>query len=181
MIDKLSGLLERKPFIAKFDEEVKRAVRYHRAVSVLMIDLDYNHFSKDRDVRWSLGYSLLKQVAAVLKSGLRDIDVLARFEGEIFSAILPETDLEGAARAAERVRVKVEEHYFMGTQVGDKLRIAVNLGYATFPGHSDDSDVLIELARKAMEKARTDGGNRACEAEKAPSSETPAANAGGTE
>ena len=167
MIDKLSGLLERKPFMQQFDAEVKRAVRYHRAVSILLIDLDHNHFSKDRDVRWSLGYSLLKQVAAVLKSGLRDIDVLARFEGEIFAAILPETDLEGAKIAAERVRIKVEDHYFMGSQVGDKLRIAVNLGYATFPGHSDDSGVMIELARKAMEKARAEGGNVACEAERA--------------
>ena len=64
MIDKLSGLLERKPFTQKFDEEVKRAVRYHRAVSLLMIDLDHNHFSKEVDVRWSLGYSLLGYVFA---------------------------------------------------------------------------------------------------------------------
>ena len=180
MADKLSGLLERKPFMEKFDEEVKRAARYHRAVSVLLVDLDYNHFAKERDVRWSLGYSLLKQVAAVLKSALRDVDVLARFEGEIFSAVLPETDREGAARAAERVRSKVEEHLFMGTQVADKLRIAVNVGWSTFSEHSDELGMLIELARKAMERARAEGGNRACEAEKAQSSER-LASAGETE
>jgi diguanylate cyclase (GGDEF)-like protein len=165
MTDKLSGLKERKPFLLEFDQETKRAVRYKRAITALMIDIDHNHFSKERDVRWSLGYSLIKQVAAVLKQGLRDIDVLSRYEGEIFAALLPETDRTGAAFAAERIRKLVEEHLFMGAQVGDKLRIAVNIGYASYPGHADTSDDLLELARVAMDKARTNGGNQSCEAE----------------
>jgi diguanylate cyclase (GGDEF)-like protein len=115
-------------------------------------------------VRWSMGYSLIKQVAAVLKQGLRDIDVLSRYEGEIFAALLPETDLTGATHAAERIRKLVEDHLFMGSQVGDKLRIAVNIGYSSYPGHADTSDELLELARAAMEKARANGGNQSCEA-----------------
>lgn len=166
MIDKLSGLMERKPFLADFDQETKRAVRYHRSVSVLMISIAHNHFTNESDVRWSMGYSLVKQVAAVLKQSLRDIDVLSRFEGEVFAIFLPETDLSGAKIAADRIRGAVAEHLFMGTQVGDRVRIAVNIGFASYPGHADSSEKLLDLAKKAMEAAGAAGGNQCVEAEK---------------
>jgi len=124
MLDKLSGLLERKAFLAKMEEELKRSVRYRRPFGFLMMDIAHNHFTQERDVRWSMGYSLLKQLAAVLKTGLRDVDVLGRFEGEIFGAALPETDVDGAKIAAERVRQAVADHWFMGTTQEDRVQIA---------------------------------------------------------
>ncbi|MBN9415887.1 hypothetical protein ABS71_16495 [bacterium SCN 62-11] len=166
MLDKLSGLLERKAFLAKVDEELKRAVRYRRPFGFLMIDLAHNHFSQDRDVRWSMGYSLLKQLAAVLKSGLRDVDVLGRFDGEVFGAALPETDVAGAAIAAERVRKTVADHWFMGTTQEDRVRVAVNVGFVTFPEHGDTIQTLIEASKGALEKAKTEGGNRVVEGQR---------------
>lgn len=163
MLDKLSGLLERKAFLAKVDEELKRSVRYRRPFGFLMIDLAHNHFSQDRDVRWSMGYSLLKQLAAVLKSGLRDVDVLGRFDGEVFGAALPETDVAGAAVAAERVRKTVADHWFMGTTQEDRVRVAVNVGFVTCPEHGDSLQVLIEAAKGALEKAKEEGGNQVVE------------------
>lgn len=163
MIDKLSGLLERKAFLAKVDEELKRAIRYRRPFGFLMIDIAHNHFSQERDVRWSMGYSLLKQLAAVLKSGLRDVDVLGRFDGEIFAIGLPETDVEGALVAAERMRQKVEEYSFMGTTQEDRVKVAVNVGYGNFPEHGDTLEALIESTKQALEKAKNEGGNKVIE------------------
>lgn len=102
MLDKLSGLLERKAFLAKVDEELKRSVRYRRPFGFLMIHWRTTTSARTvTNVVDSLGYSLLKQLAAVLKSGLRDVDVLGRFDGEVFGAALPETDVAGALVAAE--------------------------------------------------------------------------------
>lgn len=166
MLDKLSGLLERKAFLAKVDEELKRSVRYRRPFGFLMIDLAHNHFSQDRDVRWSMGYSLLKQLAAVLKSGLRDVDVLGRFDGEVFGAALPETDVAGALVAAERVRKTVADHWFMGTTQEDRVRVAVNVGFVTFPEHGDTLQSLVEAAKGALELAKTEGGNKVIEGQR---------------
>ena len=163
MLDKLSGLYDRKAFLIKVDEELKRSVRYRRPFGFLMIDLAHNHFSQDRDVRWSMGYSLLKQLASVLKSGLRDVDVLGRFDGEVFGASLPETDVAGALVAGERIRKIVEDHWFMGTTQEDRVRVAVNVGFVTFPEHGDSLDVLIESAKKALEIAKNEGGNKVVE------------------
>lgn len=163
MLDKLSGLYERKAFLAKVDEELKRSVRYRRPFGFLMIDLAHNHFDDKRDVRWSMGYSLLKQLAAVLKSGLRDVDVLGRFEGEVFGAALPETDVAGAQIAAERIRKTVEEHWFMGTTQDDRVRVAVNVGFVTFPEHGDEINQMVENARQALEEAKNQGGNKVVE------------------
>jgi len=163
MLDKLSGLYERKAFLAKVDEELKRSVRYRRPFGFLMIDLAHNHFDDKRDVRWSMGYSLLKQLAAVLKSGLRDVDVLGRFEGEVFGAALPETDVAGAQIAAERIRKTVEEHWFMGTTQDDRVRVAVNVGFVTFPEHGDELNHMVENARQALEEAKNQGGNKVVE------------------
>ncbi len=166
MIDKLSGLLEKKAFLTKVDEELKRSVRYRRPFGFLMIDLAHNHFSQDRDVRWSMGYSLLKQLAAVLKTGLRDVDVLGRIDGEVFGAALPETDVAGAKVAADRVRQTVADHWFMGTTQDDRVRVAVNVGYVAFPEHGDALQMLIESARIAMDKAKEQGGNVIVEGER---------------
>jgi two-component system cell cycle response regulator len=159
MLDKLSGLLERKAFLAKMEEELKRSVRYRRPFGFLMMDIAHNHFTQERDVRWSMGYSLLKQLAAVLKTGLRDVDVLGRFEGEIFGAALPETDVDGAKIAAERVRQAVADHWFMGTTQEDRVQIAVNVGFVCFPEHGDSLEVLIESSRAALKLAQEQGGN----------------------
>lgn len=161
MIDKLSGFYEKKAFLAKFDEEFKRAVRYGRPFGFMMMELDHKHFGGERDTRWSMGYSLLKQLAAVLRTGLRDLDVLGRIEGEVFAAALPETDLAGASVVAERVRQVVEEHRFMGTTMEDRVQVAVNVGFGVLPDQGESTDALLESCRKALETARQQGGNKA--------------------
>lgn len=173
-IDKLSGLLDRKDFLGRMDDELKRSVRYRRPFGFLMMDLAHNHFSQERDVRWSMGYSLLKQLAAQLKLGLRDIDVLGRFDGEVFGAILPETDVAGAHIAAERVRKSVADHLFMGTTQDDRVHVAVNVGFVCFPEHADHLDGLIESSRLALEEARGKGGNVVVEGKKVVKEETAA-------
>lgn len=166
MMDKLSGLMERKTFLSKVDEEMKRALRYQRPFSFLMIDIAHNHFSQERDVRWSMGYSLLKQLAAVLKSGLRDVDVLGRIEGEVFAVGLPETDVSGAIVAAERMRQAVEDYSFMGTTQEDRVKVAINVGFGTVPDHGASLEDLIESTKKALEQAKEQGGNKVVEGQK---------------
>ena len=164
-MDKLTGLLDRKAFLQKVDEEIRRSVRYRRPCTFFCIDINHNYFTKDQDVRWSMGYSLVKQMAAVLKQSLRDVDTLCRYDGETFAAFLPETDLEGSKIAAERVRSAVEEHMFMGTNLGDKVKVAVSVGSATFPNHGEHMEELLDIAKTAMKKAVDEGGNKVCIAE----------------
>lgn len=173
-MDKLTGLLVRKEFMEQLDVEVKRVVRYRRPLTVLMVDIQHDYFHKDEDIRWSMGYSLIKQMAAVLQECYRNVDLLSRFEGEVFCVALPETGTEGAHIAAERLRKMVEEHEFLSTQAGgtggaeikahdvgkSHVKVAVNVGVATYPEHGKNIEDLLDTAKRGMEQARAKGGNQ---------------------
>lgn len=173
-MDKLTGLLVRKEFMEQLDVEVKRVVRYRRPLTVLMVDIQHDYFHKDEDIRWSMGNSLIKQMAAILQECYRNVDLLSRFEGEIFCVALPETGTEGAHIAAERLRKMVEEHEFLSTQAGGTggadikahdvikthVKVAVNVGVATYPEHGKNIDELLESAKRGMEESRAKGGNQ---------------------
>lgn len=158
--DKLSGLYEKKYFMDHLDLEVQRCGRYRRPLAVLMVQFQYDYFMPDQDVRWSLGYSLFKQLGPILLATLRNVDMACRFEGDNAVAFLPETSAEGAAIAAERIRNRVEVHEFMGREPDERVKVAVNIGVAVFPAHGTTARDLVESARRATARAREAGGNQ---------------------
>jgi len=132
--------------------EVKRARRYGSTVTVLFFDLD--DFKEINDHYGHLaGSHVLMEMATVILTGVRDTDVVARYGGDEFVVILPETNLEMVAGVAERMREKIAAHIFTGGR-GLRLRLTASFGVAAFPEHSQSPQQLIADADAAMYEAK---------------------------
>jgi len=157
--DGLTGLYNHRHFQEQLEVEVKRAQRYDLNLSLIMIDLD--HFKEFNDTYGHLeGDTLLRKIAQILKSCLRETDFVARYGGEEFGVILPETNKEGASIASERVRRSISEHTF--GEVGAKM--TVSLGVASYPDDACFRADLIKKADEALYRAKREGRNRTCRA-----------------
>ncbi len=146
--DDLTGLYNHRYMQVTLDQEIRRAERYGLEFSLVFIDLD--HFKSVNDSRGHLaGSQALKEVARILHQNVRDVDLLFRFGGDEFTALLVETDSQGAAVVAERIRKAIEQHAFL-VDLGSPCRLTATVGYATFPGNGTDKRSIIDLADQAM-------------------------------
>ncbi|MFH1454179.1 MAG: GGDEF domain-containing protein [Armatimonadota bacterium] len=173
LIDKLTGLYNKKYFEKRLTNELERAKRYKRPLALLLFELDYNYFIKDYDVKWGVSYSILKQFGALILKIYRTVDLAGRYGGETFIAILPETPLEGARIAGERLRKAVEEHTFIGTANVPEIKVAINVGVVSYPECGSTIDELISAGHDAILGAKDSGGNKvvlSCMASQAPAS-----------
>ncbi|MCL5773408.1 MAG: GGDEF domain-containing protein [Firmicutes bacterium] len=162
-IDKLTGLYIQKYFEKRLGDEIERAGKFARPLSVLVFEIDFDFYKSDYaeyDVKAHLAYSLFRQFGKVLKDTCRTVDIAGRISGGFFAVMLPETPAEGAVRAAERLNQKIDETVFEGDEVLKTLKIAVNGGVAVFPVHGKDSKELMTAAQKALNLARSAGGNK---------------------
>ncbi len=182
MLDKLTGLYQKKYFLEQLDLEVKRCARYKRPLSLLAFELDYAYFHPDVEVRWSMGYSLFKQLGPIVVATLRNVDLASRFDGEVFLAYLPETGREGALIAGERLRSRVERHWFLGQLPGpsayesgpiERFRVALSVGLAIFPDNGLEPSVLVDASRGALQWGKSEGGNKVMLAPSGASVEVP--------
>lgn len=157
--DSLTKVYNRRHFMFRYGEEFDRAVKFKLNLGFLMVDIDY--FKKINDNYGHLvGDAVLREVARIIRENLREIDLLARFGGEEFSVILPETDKASAIMAAERISSRVSREII---KVFDEtLSVNISVGVATFPQNALHSDVLLEVADKALYKAKLSGRNRVC-------------------
>lgn len=136
--------------------ELKRAARFGQQLSVVMIDVD--NLKTYNDVNGHLrGSLLLKDLAGLCAEQVRSFDVLAKYGGDEFTIILPQTDQDGACVVGERVRTAVEGHAFALAPQGG---ITVSLGVATFPADGIDSTGLLAAADRALYRAKRAGRNR---------------------
>jgi diguanylate cyclase (GGDEF)-like protein len=94
---------------------------------------------------------------------VRQVDTLARYGGDEFTIVLPDTGETGAGQVAERIRRVVEETPFEAGR-GEWMRLTCSLGHATFPRHGRDRGTLLDAADKAMYRAKSLGRNRVCSA-----------------
>jgi diguanylate cyclase (GGDEF)-like protein len=159
-LDKLTGLYDEKSFFLRLKDEISRAGRYKRPLSLLAFEVNFTFFEKSSDLRWSIGYSVFKQIGALLQKIFRNVDIMGRCEGDIFGVVLPETAPEGGRMGAERFRKAVEEYRFLGDAKNERVRLAVDGGMAFFPMHGKTDRELFASAYKALKIAQANGGNR---------------------
>ncbi len=103
---------------------------------------------------------VLREIAKIIKAGVREIDLVGRFGGEEFSVLLPDTDKEDAREAAERIRMSVDQHKFYAYD--ETIKMEVSIGVAGFPEDSTVAQSLIDKSDQALYRAKQEGRNRVC-------------------
>ena len=152
-VEPKTGLYNMRHFHSALVQELGRAARFGRPLSLLVVDVD--HLRRVNNTRGHLaGDRALRLVADSLRYATREYDVLARFGGDEFCVLLPETQLDGALAVAERVRAAVER---AGEEAG--LPITVSVGAAAHAGTDTAPDDLIGLADRAVYRAKFSGRN----------------------
>jgi diguanylate cyclase (GGDEF)-like protein len=158
-LDTKTGLYNAGHLNAALAEEIQRAARFGRPLSVIVADLDllrrinnsYGHLSGD---------AVLRGVAETLGAELRPYDVAARFGGEEFAVLLPETEVDEAMAIAERIRAAVEGQLFRRHGSDDEVAVTLSLGVASYPLHAQDADELVHQADLALYRSKALGRNR---------------------
>jgi len=162
-VDTLTNLPNRRQFDNNMIAEWNRAVREKIPISVLMVDVD--HFKIFNDTHGhQLGDLALQVVAKEILSSLkRSSDVAARWGGEEFSVLLPNTTLEGAMKVAEDIRKNVEAAVIQMPCGASQLQVTVSAGVASFiPGNDSDISEIIRRADEALYIAKDSGRNKVC-------------------
>ena len=157
--DELTGLSNVRSLHAALDREIERARRFDTQLALVMLDID--DFKKVNDeYGHQQGDEVLSAVAGVLRDLSRDIDVPARYGGEELAVVLPQTDAEGAAHVAERIREAIEARQIPSLSGGRPLTVTASFGVAEIPGSAADKATLIAAADAALYRAKRAGKNR---------------------
>lgn len=157
--DSLTQVFTRRYSLERLNEEFSRALNHKLNLSFLMIDVD-NFKSYNDKYGHLVGDVILKDIASVIKSNIREIDLVGRFGGEEFICILPETSKQGANFAAERIRKAVEVREIKAYD--ELLKTTISLGVATFPHDASSPAELIDKSDWALYRAKNMGKNRVC-------------------
>ncbi len=152
-IDTLSGLYNRRFMNKRLEEEIIKYKRYKTPFSILLIDVDF--FKKINDTfGHDKGDSIIKQISALLKQNIRDSDICARWGGEEFLILAPNSDLDGALILANNLKELVEKNNFE-----IKENITISVGVSTFNDNASQ-EKLLKSADIALYKAKENGRNR---------------------
>lgn len=153
--DALTGLYNRRRFHDVLNKEFERSKRYASSCSLIMLDID--HFKRINDnYGHQTGDSVLREVSNIITRSIREIDTAARFGGEEFMVILPNTDRSNARIGAERMRMAIENFSFPEIEGG----ITVSIGVAGLPDEAlANEDRLIRCADYALYRAKQGGRN----------------------
>jgi diguanylate cyclase (GGDEF)-like protein len=158
-VDALTGLFNRTHFFAALEREIARGDRSGRAFCLVMLDLDDLKAVNDRYGHLA-GDQVLRAVSDVVRSGVRKIDVAARYGGDEFVALLPETDPTGGWVLAEKIRLTIAEQ---GTPGIDPTP-TVSVGVVSYPADGRSADALLVSADRAMYASKRSGKNRVARA-----------------
>jgi two-component system cell cycle response regulator len=156
--DDITGLFNMRTMYERIENELKRAKRYGRHVSCVMMDID--HFKEVNDLHDHLfGSFVIKELGRLIKRNMRDMDFAARYGGDEFLIVLPETNAEGAVVFTERLRAVIEAHTFDDGK--SKLKRTCSFGYSTSdPAAAPDARDLVREADHALYRAKDSGRNR---------------------
>ncbi len=156
-IDDLSGLFNQRYLEVALDREMKRIGRFSSQLAILFLDMDAFKQVNDRHGHL-VGSRVLKDMGRLLRSSVRDVDVVIRYGGDEFTVILVETAPDVAAFVAERIRSVVEAHVFLADD-GYDIRLTCSIGYACCPGDAQTKEELMEMADQAMYDGKRRGKN----------------------
>ncbi len=166
-VDPKTGLFNARHFAAALNDELLRAERFDRPLSLVMADLDLL-----RDINNTYGHlagdAVLQGIAEVFRAQLRQYDVPARFGGEEFAILLPETPPSEAFEIAERIRCAVAARTFDVETSSEPIRATVSIGVAGYPRDGSDANELIHQADLAVYRAKLQGRNRVLDASSEP-------------
>jgi diguanylate cyclase (GGDEF)-like protein len=158
--DGLTGVYNQRTFQERLSQEIARAGRYNRPLSVLMIDVD--HFKVYNDTYGHpQGDIVLQGLARLLQEMSRTSDTVARCGGEEFAIILPETDSVGAQTIAQRLCEQVERYPFQGKELMPGSTLTISIGVATH-AVAGSKETLLQAADTALYTAKREGRNRVC-------------------
>jgi diguanylate cyclase (GGDEF)-like protein len=154
--DGLTGAATRRAFLEFLERELLRAKRHERPLSLVMVDID--NFREVNETHGHLaGDHVLRGVAAVVRGEVRGDELFARYGGDEFAVVLPETILEDAARFCERIRAKVEKQTFAWQE--QVLPVTISIGGAATEADDDQAALLMRVDARLYEAKRT-GRNR---------------------
>ncbi len=155
--DDLTSLFNSRYLNQVLHRETKRASRNGRPLSLLFIDLDGFKGINDSHGHLS-GSRALVEAAAVIRGSARETDVVARFGGDEFALVLPDTGSDGAFAVGERIRERIAAHMFLAGE-GLTIRLTASVGVATLPDHARSADELVAAADRAMYAVKDAGKN----------------------
>jgi diguanylate cyclase (GGDEF)-like protein len=156
-IDELTGLYNYRYLEIALEREVRRAERYGLSMSIIFLDVDMLKSVNDR-YGHLVGSRVLKEVAAVIKKSVREVDIVIRYGGDEYTIILIETGRQGAAVVAERIRRTIADTaLFLDDNLSVKL--TASLGFACYPEDSQSKLELLEMADRAMYHGKGKGKN----------------------
>lgn len=162
--DELTGLFNHRRFQEVMDLEVERARRFDQELGLVLLDID--NFKMVNDTYGhQQGDAVLREVSRVLRDSAREIDEPARYGGEELAVALPQTDLEGAGRVAERVREAIEALEIPRVDTHGFIKVTASLGVAAAPACAQSKEDLIAAADAALYEAKRSGKNRVVRAE----------------
>ena len=159
-VDGLTQLYVRRFFEQRMSEELRKAQRLERKLSIMLIDID--HFKKFNDsYGHQTGDDVLRVVAKKIKDNVRKgIDIAARYGGEELTVIMPETDSNGAMILAERIRLAIEKTDLDNPTGKAPLKVTVSMGVSTFPDQAVTAMELVEKADISLYKSKANGRNQ---------------------
>jgi putative two-component system response regulator len=149
--DSLTGLFNHGFFHLLLNREISRSERYGESFAIALVDVD-GFLTYNRRYGYLDGDRILKEIGAVLERSIRQVDLAARYSGDVFALLLTHSDSQSARAAIERIREAVETRY--------QGKLTVSAGLACYPGDSNESEGLLEKSHEALIQAKLRGKNR---------------------
>lgn len=157
--DSLTGLYNHRYFQESLRAEIGRSQRYHHPLSLVLVDIDWFKHYNDTNGHQA-GDLVLITLGRLLRSMIRDIDVLARFGVEEFAILMPETNGARAQKAGERILQRIRSHVFPYETSQPLGTLTCSLGICCFPDDATDQGDLVAGAMEALEQAKRSGRDR---------------------
>jgi diguanylate cyclase (GGDEF)-like protein len=154
----LTGLYNSSFIRKRLNEELSRSIRYNLPLTLIIASLDDITTGKN-DGTQVHSDRLVKEIARILNTSLRDIDLVGRIGEKEFCVILPSTPVKDCEYVAERIKSTIKKE--LANNV-DPLKRELRFGIASFPENGASSDDMISAAKAALTRAEADGGNKIC-------------------